>query len=406
MAKRRASGEGSITWDADAERWVGRLPRDERGRRAKVKGRTEAEVRRKLNERLREREQGLTTTAGNMTVRQFLEAWIRDTIEPGDLAGKTKQSYELTVRKHLVPGLGRVRLARLTPMHVQRFINDALEAGKGRRTVQASHAVLRIALGQAVLWGLIPRNVAKLVRGPRYQPTERRPFTRAEQIAILDAAEGERLGVAIFLVHATGMRLSELLGQRWADVDLDNGLLRLRHQLDPLGPELKDVKTTSGRRWLPLPPIIVAMLREHRARQDKQRDDAGEWEDNDLIFTTRNGRPISQRNMQRTWRRVTERAGVEHRGIHHLRHTYGTTLAEHGVHERVAQQLLGHADSRTTREIYTHVSEKMMGEAAQAITDAVADVIGHRAAGNGSPAGSLDHDLADESRDDEDAAGR
>lgn len=100
MAKRRANGEGSITWDADAERWVGRLPRDERGRRAKVKGRTEAEVRRKLNERLREREQGLTTTAGNMTVGQFLEAWIRDTIEPGDLAGKTKQSYELTVRKH------------------------------------------------------------------------------------------------------------------------------------------------------------------------------------------------------------------------------------------------------------------------------------------------------------------
>ena len=134
------------------------------------------------------------------------------------------------------------------------------------------------------------------------------------------------------------------------------------------------------------------MLREHQTRQAKQRDEADVLEVNDLIFTTRNGRPINQRNMQRTWRRITEQAGVEHRGIHHLRHTYGTTLAEHGVHERVAQQLLGHADSRTTREIYTHVSEKMMSEAAQAITDAVADVIGHRAAGNGSPAGSLDHD--------------
>lgn len=396
MSKRRAGGDGSITWDADAERWVGRLPRDERGRRAKVKGRTKAEVRQKLNKRLREREEGLTTTAGNMTVRQFLEAWIRDTVEPGDLAGKTKQSYELTVRKHLVPGLGRVRLARLTPMHVQRFVNTELEAGKGRRTVQSSHAVLRIALGQAVLWGLIPRNVAKLVRGPRYRPTERRPFTQAEQIAILEAAERERAGVAIFLVHATGMRLSELLGQRWADVDLDNGTLRLRHQLDPLGPELKDVKTTSGRRWLPLPPVIVAMLREHRQRQAEQRANADEWEDNDLIFTTRNGRPINQRNMQRTWRRITERAGVEHRGIHHLRHTYGTTLAENGVHERVAQQLLGHADSRTTREIYTHVSEKMMGEAVQTINDAVERVIGTRPAPNGSLNGSLDHKASGE----------
>jgi integrase len=214
-----------------------------------------------------------------MTVGQFLEAWIRDTVEPSDLAGKTKQSYELTVRKHLVPGLGRIRLARLTPMHVQRFINTELEAGKGRRTVQASHAVLRIALGQAVLWGLISRNVAKLVRDPRYRPAERRPFTRAEQIAILDAAERERLDVAVFLVHTTGMRLSELLGQRWADVDLDNGLLRLRHQLDPLSPELKDVKTTSGRRWLPLPPVIVAMLREHQQHQARQRDDADEWKE-------------------------------------------------------------------------------------------------------------------------------
>ena len=81
---------------------------------------------------------------------------------------------------------------------------------------------------------------------------------------------------------------------------------------------------SSGRRWLPLPPVIVAMLREHQTRQAKQRDDAEEWEDNDLIFSTRNGRPINQRKMHRTWRRVTERAGVEHRGIHHLRHTYGT----------------------------------------------------------------------------------
>ena len=94
-------------------------------------------MRAKLKKRLQEREQGLSTNAGNMTVRQFLEAWIRDVIEPGDLEGKTKQGYELAVRKHLVPGLGHVKLAKLTPMHVQRFISNELAAGKGRRKVQA-----------------------------------------------------------------------------------------------------------------------------------------------------------------------------------------------------------------------------------------------------------------------------
>ena len=403
MAKRRTDGDGSITWDASVQLWIGRLPRDERGRRAKVSAKTEAEARAKLQQRLRERELGLSTDAGRTTVQQFLDAWIREIVEPGDLASKTKQGYELTVRRHLVPGLGRIRLAKLTPMNVQRFINDELAAGKGRRTVQLSHAVLRIALGQAVMWGLVPRNVAQLVRGPSYRPTERRPFTHAEQTAILDAARDEDLGVAIFLVHATGMRLSEVLGQRWSDVDLDAGLLCLRHQLDSLSPVLKDVKTESGRRWLPLPPVTVAMLREHRQRQTQQRAEATVWDDNDLILCTRNGRPINQRNLSRVWRRVTERAGVEHRGIHHLRHTYGTTLAESGVHERVAQQLLGHADSRTTREIYTHVSERMMDHAVHAISEAVDRVVGDA---SGSRIGSRDRPEPSDGGADEDAAGR
>jgi integrase len=106
-------------------------------------------------------------------------------------------------------------------MHVQRFIASELEAGKGGRTVQLSHAVLRIALSQAVLWGMVPRSVAKMVRGPRHQLEERRPFSRDEQVAILDAARDEPMGLAVFLVHATGMRISEALGQRWADLDLD-----------------------------------------------------------------------------------------------------------------------------------------------------------------------------------------
>ncbi len=121
-----------------------------------------------------------------------------------------------------------------------------------------------------------------------------------------------------------------------------------------------------------------------------------------LILATRNGRPINQRNLSRVWRRVTERAGVEHRGIHHLRHTYGTTLAESGVHERVAQQLLGHADSRTTREIYTHVSERMMDQAVQAIADAVDRVVGDA---SGSRIGSRDRP-APRDGGDEGAAGR
>ena len=187
-------------------------------------------------------------------------------------------------------------------------------------------------------------------------------------------------------------------------MDLDSGLLRLSKQLDPLGPDLKNVKSEAGQRWLPLPPVIVDMLREHRRRQDEQRARADVWEDRDLIFATPTvGRSAAQYAADLAPR--DRAAGVVHRGIHHLRHTYGTNLAENNVHERVAQQLLGHADSRTTREIYTHVSEKMMDDAVRAITDAVDGVIGERAAANGSRDGSLDRSGGVSSADTNDSVG-
>lgn len=113
------------------------------------------------------------------------------------------------------------------------------------------------------------------------------------------------------------------------------------------------------------------------------------WEDHDLVHTINVGRPVGQRNAHRSWTRIVKAAGVEHRGIHHLRHAYGTTLAERRVHERVAQYLLGHADSRTTRQIYTHVSDPMMDGAIAAIAAVAEEVIGKVTDGNGFTGGSM-----------------
>jgi hypothetical protein len=129
MAKRRADGDGSITWDASVQLWVGRLPRDDRGRRAKVSAKTKAEARAKLQQRLRERELGLSTDAGRTTVKQFLEAWIREIVEPGDLASMTT-GLRADRPPSPRPRLGRIKLAKLTPMHIQRFIKDELAAGR------------------------------------------------------------------------------------------------------------------------------------------------------------------------------------------------------------------------------------------------------------------------------------
>lgn len=370
---RRGHGEGSITWDAEKERWVGRLPRDERGRRPKVSGKTRAEAQRKLRTKLQEREQGLSATAGRMTVRTFLEEWMRSTIKPSGLAAETKKKHDISVRCHLVPGLGRVQLVALTPGHVQRWMSDEVAAGKGARTLQIAHSSLRSALEQAVLWGQVPRNVARMVRAPAYSAEEREPFAAAEQAAIMRAARGDRLYVMVVLAQATGLRQSELLGLRWASLDLDGRRLRLDKQLGRDG-KLKDVKTEAGRRQLPLPSPVVDALRALRAQQEQERDRALVWEESGLVFCTRTGRPIGHRNAHRSWTRILVQAEVEHRGIHHMRHAWVTMLAEQGVHERVAQQLAGHADSRMTREVYTHVTGRMLDGAAEAIERVVGDL--------------------------------
>ncbi len=248
--------------------------------------------------------------------------------------------------------------------------------------MQVAHGTLRLALEQAVLWGLVPRNVARLVKPPAYSAGEQRPFTPAEQGAILDAAQSDPLHVMVVLAQATGLRQSELLGLRWEGVDLEGRLLRVDKQLGRDG-QLKHLKTAAARRALPLPSPVIDLLRRHRAEQDRQRVESVVREDRDLIITTRNGRPVSQRNAHRSWTRILERAGVEHRGIHHLRHAYVTMLAENGVHERVAQHLAGHADGRMTREVYTHVTQRMLEGATAVVERAALDLHGTGDRGKG-----------------------
>ncbi|MGH8897552.1 MAG: tyrosine-type recombinase/integrase [Egibacteraceae bacterium] len=386
MSRRRGYGEGSVSFDKSSGRWVGRLPRDAHGRRAKVTGKTAKEVQTKLRARLREREEGLPEPDARMTIEAFLERWVRDSLPLSNRAARTVASYAATVRLHLVPGLGRVKLAKLTPAHVQRFLREELEAGKGRRTVEVSHAVLRIALGQAEAWGLVRRNVAKLVKGPGGRAAEKEPFTIAEQAAILSAARNERLYPLFVTALATGMRLSELLGLRWRDVDLRAGTVLVTNQLSYGTRELAKLKSKASQRMIPLPARATAVLREHRKAQLQQPADP-ESLGSALVFRSTVGTPLSQRNVLRVWNRVLERAAVRHRGFHHLRHTYGTSLAERGVHERVAQELMGHADSRTTREIYTHTTKRMMDAAISAAADALDEVL---EAASGSPIGSQD----------------
>lgn len=155
-----------------------------------------------------------------------------------------------------------------------------------------------------------------------------------------------------------GMRRGELLGLRWDAVDLDRGTLIVERSLQRVEGELKLVrpKTQTSVRTLPLPPLVIKALTEHRERQAQERVAAGDrWKENGLVFTSRVGTPIEPDNIRRSWDPLRRRLGLEVR-FHDLRHTCVTLLLDLKVPPHVVRQIAGHSDIGVTMKVYAHAS--------------------------------------------------
>lgn len=241
MPERRVKGEGNIGQRKEDGLWYGRLDlgRDGMGKRRSrtVYSRTRDGADAKLQSLLDAQGRGLPVVVDRITVGDYLAEWLEETVTP-TVRPRTRESYAQVVRVYLAPGLGHHRLHRLEPAHVQALLNDLLAAGKSPRTVRYALAVLRRALGQAVLWGRLPRNVALLATPPTAVWREQTALTPEQGRALLAAARG-RSHEALYRVALTlGLRLGEVLGLRREDIDLDVGTLRVAQTVQRIGGKL------------------------------------------------------------------------------------------------------------------------------------------------------------------------
>jgi integrase len=310
-------------------------------------------------------------------VGEFLERWLAEVVKPGR-APETWRGYRSNVRTHIVPALGHLRLARLSAADVQALVNSKREQGLSPRSVQYVLAVLRAALSTAERWGLVARNVAKLVEPVQLRRVEVVPFTPEEAKRLLAVARGERLGALYTVALALGLRPGEALGLSWADVDLDieHPRLRVRRALRRQDGQLvlSETKTPRSRRDIPIPPVCLRALREHRRRQLKERLGVGSaWSDSGLVFTTRIGTPLDHRNVARDFERLQAVAGVDRHRLYDCRHTAATLLLAQGVSARVVMEVLGHSTYRLTMDTYAHVIPTLLEDAADAMERALGD---------------------------------
>src|ERR671916_1486560 len=263
MVGRRGNGEGSIYRRKDG-RWVGQyLVYTPKGAKYRyLYGKTRQVVAEKLTKAMAQRDSGLAFEAGKLTVAEYMNKWLTESAR-NRLRPKTYKDYSGLTRLHIVPALGHIKLKKLSPLHVQSFYGSKLESGLSKRTVEYIHTVLHSALKQAVRWELVPRNVTEAVDPPRPERKERPTFNLEQARLFLEMARGNRFEALYVLVIQTGMRRGELLGLRWEDVNLEQGLLHVRQALSPDGKYFSQPKTAKGRRRIRLTPETVEALRRH-----------------------------------------------------------------------------------------------------------------------------------------------
>jgi integrase len=279
-------------------------------------------------------------------------------------------NYEHYARLHLMPTLGKISLARLTPQHVQRLYADKLASGKAPTSVNHMAGVLHHALNDAVRVNLIPRNVTELVDPPRVSEREMLVYPPDQARVFLQAAQGHRLEALFTLWITTGMRQGESLALKWADTDLAGGHLQVKQGRSRVVEGFVDAnpKTKRGRRKIVLTPLAIAALHEHRKRQLEERMRVADmWQESGYVFTTPLGAPLDASGARKAYYRLIKQAGLQRIRPHDLRHSAATLLLLQGVPVKVVSEMLGHASVAITMDLYSHVLPDMQRDAAAAM---------------------------------------
>lgn len=381
MASRRtraANGRSSIYETNDGwHGWVsmGDGP-DGRSVRRHVRGKTRAAVTQRVRALEKARDEGAgAVLTPRVTLAAYLEDWIDAKVRLAAVRPKTVEGYRTDLAR-IRSTIGHIQLGKLEARNIEHLWATMVADGV-LASVQHCRRTLKAAIADAVSKGLLTRNVVNDAKTPPYHASEIEPYTVEQATALLRAAAGRRNAVRWTLALALGLRRGEVLGLQWPDVDLDEGVLTVRRQLqrvpwehgcsDPStcgsahtcpmryggGLRTSEPKSAAGRRIVALPDPLVAELRAHRTAQAAERMAAPAWL-GDWVIATEVGGPIDPRNDARLFTALCQRANVPERRLHDLRHTAATIMLLADVDLATAGAMLGHSRVEMTRR-YTHV---------------------------------------------------
>jgi integrase len=229
---RRGNNEGSIFQRKSDSKWVGKISMED-GTRKTFYGNTRKEVAEKLAVLLHDQQRGMLTTDSNITMQEYLESWLEDTHKP-TVRLSTYLNYRKLLKNYLIPGLGKVKLQRLTAQQVQAFYSKKIREGLSPKTVTNVHGVLHKALDNAVRWNIVVRNVCDAVTPPRVPRKELNFLTQEQAHVLLKEVKAHKLEALLALAITTGLRRGELLALRWHDINFEQGTIQVKRAVSYL----------------------------------------------------------------------------------------------------------------------------------------------------------------------------
>jgi integrase len=354
---------------------------DAAGKRIRVvrKARTKAALKEKLIQVVAEHEAGIKPDACNWTVADAVNDWLAKGLK--GRSESTVTACRILAGQHVLPLIGAIKLRELTADHVDAWL-DGLTGKLSSRSLQGVHAILKRSLRQAQARDKVMRNVADLVTTPKGRPGRpSRAMTAAQACALHDAARQSRLHAYVVISLLTGIRTEEARALHWDHVvawDNDSAQWRPVTEAGFGHDRLAiyvwrsvriggDTKTAKSRRTLELPEHATEALRHHHARQAEERLAAGPlWRDHGLVFASQAGTPLDASHVRRSFKAITVRAGLgPDWAPRELRHSFVSIMSDHGVPIETIADLVGHASTAVTEEVYRHQLKPVITKGAE-----------------------------------------
>ena len=382
MAIKRANGEGSIGKYKNG--WRSRIMigynSDGKPIRKEFYGKTQKEAKEKLEEFKKQYLLQYIEIDDKTTLEQWFFTYMFE-YKQNKIKPSSFERYEGIYRNYILnTTLGATKLSKLNVTVIQKYYNTLLSEGISPSTIKSINQHLKPCLGEAEKQDYIPKNFAKMVDLPKTTvDTKIEILTREQQKLFIKAIEGHKLEVLFLVALGTGLRLGEILGLKWSDINFEENILTVNRSLKRVSFISKDLKkeykvieqepkTKNSYRTVPIPNDVLIKIKKHRLEQNKAILQAGElYNNSNYVFCNELGYPLDSKRPTRNLKSILTKLSIDPIKFHGLRKTYATRLFESGVPPKTVQSLLGHSDISITLNIYTQVMDDVKFEAIEKI---------------------------------------